>query len=493
MNKSGAAIRASAPAGVRISFVSGNFNIVHPGHLRLLKLAADMADILVVGLMPDSVSGVSVPSTMRLDSIRALSIVDHAFVLDGSVAEFIAQLRPDIVVKGKEFENAHNPEAAVVGSYGGKLIFSSGDMQFASMDLLRHEFSRREPLPLLHGSEDFAERYGLTTGALLSLVRKLAGIRVAVIGDSVVDDYITCDPLGMSQEDPTIVVSPIATETFIGGAGIVSAHARNLGAESFLFTVFGDDDTGAFARNALESMDVKVCGAIDDTRPTTRKQRYRALDKTLLRVNHLRQHAISKQLAEQILNDVVAIIPKIDLLMFSDFNYGCLPQYLVDAIIAAARNQGVFMTADSQSSSQMADISRFKGMNLITPTEREARLAIRDASSGLAVLATNLREAAAAENVLITLGANGMMVHGRDRNGEYITDRLPALNTTPKDVAGAGDSVFIAASMALCSGANIWLSSYFACIVAALQISRIGNNPIKINEILSEISQIDPR
>jgi bifunctional ADP-heptose synthase (sugar kinase/adenylyltransferase) len=148
------------------------------------------------------------------------------------------------------------------------------------------------------------------------------------------------------------------------------------------------------------------------------------------------------------------------------------------------------MTADSQASSQLADVSRFKNMALLTPTEREARLALRDTVSGLPVLAAKLRDTAIAENVVITLGEGGMMVHGRSRDSEYSTDRIPALNTTPKDVAGAGDSVFTAASMALCSGADIWLASYFASIVAALQIARVGNRPINPDEILSEIGQI---
>jgi rfaE bifunctional protein kinase chain/domain len=486
-----AAIRAAASAaGARIAFVSGNFNIVHPGHLRLLKFAADAADILVVGLTPDATPGVSVPGPMRLDGIRALSIVHHAFLLDGDISEFIAQLRPDFVVKGKEFEDAFNPEVAIVNTYGGKLIFTSGDVQFASMELLRQEFSPAKLLPLLRGAEGFPERHRLTTGALHGLLDKMSGIRVAVIGDIIVDDYITCDPLGMSHEDPSIVVSPLETQTFVGGAGIVSAHARSLGAEATFFTVFGDDDTASVARNTLETLDVKVHGIIDETRPTTRKQRYRALEKTLLRVSHLRQHAISKQLVEKMFNEVAAKLHQVDLLMFSDFNYGCLPQELVEAISEEARSHGVMLTADSQASSQMGDIARFKRMTLVTPTEREARLALRDNASGLAVLAADLRKNAAAENVLITLGEDGMMVHGRLHNGEYMTDRLPALNATPKDVAGAGDSLLTAASMALCAGADIWLSSYLGGIAAALQVSRIGNEPLKRQDILSEIDQI---
>jgi rfaE bifunctional protein kinase chain/domain len=484
-------IRSSTPAGARISFVSGNFNIVHPGHLRLLKLAAETADLLVVGVNPDSTPGVSMPASMRLDGVRALSIVDYAFLLQDSVTDVIASLRPDFVVKGKEFEGAYNPEAAAVESYGGKLIFSSGDVQFASMDLLRHEFSQPAAPPLLRGAEGFPQRHGLTKDALHKLLDKMSALRVAVIGDIIVDDYVMCDPLGMSQEDPTIVVSPIETQTFVGGAGIVSAHARSLGGRATLFTVFGADETAKYAREKLKAMDVNVHAIVDETRPTTRKQRYRALDKTLLRVNHLRQHAIGKQLADKLRDDVISVLPEIDLLMFSDFNYGCLPQELVDSIAAEARRQGVLMTADSQASSQMADISRFKNMALITPTERESRLALRDTASGLAVVAINLREAAAAENVMITLGEDGMMIHGRNRDGEYMTDRLPALNATPKDVAGAGDSVFTSTSMALCAGADVWLASYLGGIAAALQVSRVGNTPLEVKDIRFEINHID--
>jgi rfaE bifunctional protein kinase chain/domain len=484
-------IKSAIFDGARVAFISGNFNIVHPGHLRLLKFADDMADILVVGLNPDGSPGVSVPGSMRLEGIQALRIVKHAFILDCDLGEFISQLRPDYVVKGKEFESKFNLEAAAVERYGGKLVFSSGDASFVAVDLLRQEFLRTTPLPLLRGAEGFPERHGLAKSTVRTVLEKMAGIRVAVVGDIIVDEYVICDPLGMSREDPTIVVSPVETETYLGGAAMVSAHARRLGAETHLFSVFGDDSTADYARASLQNMGVTAHGIMDDTRPTTRKQRYRALDKTLLRVNHLRQHAISKQIAERILDEIVAVLPKIDLLMFSDFNYGCLPQDLVDAIATAARAQGVLMTADSQASSQISDITRFKGMTLITPTEHEARLALRDTASGLAVLTTNLREIAAAENVLVTLGDDGMMVYGRDDNGDHTTDRLPALNPTPKDVTGAGDCVFAIASMALCSNADIWHAAFLGSIGAALQISRLGNRPLDVKDILFELDRTD--
>ena len=95
------------------------------------------------------------------------------------------------------------------------------------------------------------------------------------------------------------------------------------------------------------------------------------------------------------------------------------------------------MAADSQLSSQVGDISRFKDMLLIKPTEHEARLALRDFQSGLVVVVQAIRDKARAAHVVITLGAEGLLVHSETREAsEGVTDQLPAFNRAPKDVAG---------------------------------------------------------
>src|ERR1700726_986905 len=91
-----------------IAFISGNFNVVHPGHLRLLKFAAEQADILVVGVNSDTVPGVTLPQDVRLENVRSISMVDHAVGLNAPAATFIEELKPNIVVKGKEFEARSN-------------------------------------------------------------------------------------------------------------------------------------------------------------------------------------------------------------------------------------------------------------------------------------------------------------------------------------------------------------------------------------------------
>jgi len=490
MNDAAVRIRANVRPGGRIAFVSGNFNILHPGHLRLLKFASELAEYVVVGLRPDHTPGVTVAGSMRLESVRALSLVNEAVLLEEDVSDFIARLKPEVVVKGQEFASRENPEAEVIAAYGGKLIFSSGEMQFASMELLRNEYTDTL-FSTIRKPKEYPARHNFDMVDLRKLLANLEGIRVAVIGDIIIDDYITCDPLGMSQEDPTIVVTPIETKTFVGGAGVVALHAKSLGAKTSYFTVFGKDDAATYAADHLNAAGVEVFGFVDETRPTTRKQRYRALNKTLLRVNHLRQHAVSEEIVDDIVARMESVLPKVDLLMFADFNYGCLPQTLVDAICSIASKHGVMTTADSQASSQMSDISRFKGMALVTPTEREARLAMQDTVSGLAVLAQDLRKKSETENVIITLGGEGVLVHGPSAKEPYLTDRLPAFNFAPKDVAGAGDSLFTATSMALCSGADIWRAAYLGAVAAACQVSRVGNSPLRAKDILIEINQAD--
>jgi bifunctional ADP-heptose synthase (sugar kinase/adenylyltransferase) len=185
---------------------------------------------------------------------------------------------------------------------------------------------------------------------------------------------------------------------------------------------------------------------------------------------------------------ITAALENANVLMFSDFNYGCLPQPLVDRLRMHCIERGIMMTADSQASSQFGDVSRFKCTNVLTPTEYEARLAMRDSQSGLAVLAERLRQEAKADHVVVTLAKEGVLIQSWDHSiGTSITDRIPAFNTSPKDVTGAGDSLFTCVSLALAAGADIWRSAYLGSVAAALQVSRVGNQPITRDSLVAEL------
>ena len=144
------------------------------------------------------------------------------------------------------------------------------------------------------------------------------------------------------------------------------------------------------------------------------------------------------------------------------------------------------MTADSQSSSQFGNISRFKGMKLISPTEREARIACRNNEDGLIGLTQKLREESKATNIFIKLGSEGLLIDTL-KNTQHVTDKIPKLNNFPIDIIGAGDALLATSSLLLAAGANIWESSLLGSISAAIQVSKRGNTPIKNEEIVKNL------
>lgn len=469
--------------------VSGVFNILHPGHLRIFRFAKECGDHLIIVVEGDDIAGSAahIPANLRLEGVLNNSLVNEAFITNEPIVHIIDRLRPDIVVKGKEHENTINPEVVILEKYGGRLLFSSGETLFSSLDLIRKEFQALDTQAISLPTE-FLGRHNIEKSKLISLISKFRGVKICVVGDLIIDEYITCDPLGMSQEDPTIVVTPVDSTRFLGGAGIVAAHAAGLGAEVNFISIAGVDEAHKFALKKLESAGVHSHLLQDDSRPTTLKQRFRSKGKTLLRVSHLHQSPISAELQIQILALIKQNLEHSHALIFSDFNYGCLPQEMVEKIIDFAKHRKLFIAADSQSSSQMGDIGRFKGMDLITPTEREARISTRNRDDGLVVLGERLRKQALARNILLKLGEEGLLIHAHNgKNEGWLTDRVDALNGSAKDVAGAGDSLLVAATMSLVCGGDIWEAACLGSLAAALQVGRVGNTPLNANELLREL------
>jgi len=466
-------------------FVSGIFNVLHPGHIRLFQFARGLGEQLFIAVESDRIAGnaAHVREELRLEGVKSCSLVDNAFLIDEPVVGFIGRLQPQVVVKGREYERGYNPEAEVVAAYGGRLLFSSGEIQFSSTDLLRNELSNAIASPI-SPPLSYMMRHNISNQSLKKLVAEFANLRVLTIGDVMIDDYIDCQPLGMSQEDPTLVVSPIEKRRFLGGAGIVAAHAAGLGATSNFVSVVGADSASEFAAQELHRANVNAILIEDGSRPTTVKERYRSHGKALLRVSHLHQSAVSLDLQASIIDQVRRLVTSTDLLICSDFNYGVLPQSVVDAVISLAKNSGVIVAADSQSSSQLGDVARFKGVDLLLPTEREARVSIQNREDGLVVLAEQLRQKSNAKFILLKMGEDGVLIHAPSESSDgWLTDQVEALNKFPKDVTGAGDSMLVASALALAAGGSIWEAACIGSMAAAVQVGRVGNKPLELKEI----------
>ncbi len=161
-------------------FVYGDFNILHPGHLRLLKFAKESGDYLIVGLNSDKINYKGISQDIRLESIQATSYVDESFILDEPSLDYISKYKPDIVVKGKEHENKDNPELEIINNYGGKLLFSSGEIAFSSIDLLKEEFLNTNYK--VNHNQKYFNRHNFDLIDLKRIVEKFAKLHVLIIG-----------------------------------------------------------------------------------------------------------------------------------------------------------------------------------------------------------------------------------------------------------------------------------------------------------------------
>ena len=104
------------------------------------------------------------------------------------------------------------------------------------------------------------------------------------------------------------------------------------------------------------------------------------------------------------------------------------------------------------------------------------------------MLTEQLRQQSSARNILLKMGEEGLLIHaGNGKGNDWLTDRIGALNSSPRDVVGAGDSLLITTAMAMASGGSIWEAACLGSIAAAVQVSRVGNTPIQTNEIMQEL------
>lgn len=464
-------------------FVSGNFNVLHPGHINLLKFAKNLGDKLIVGVISKKIAKVDGLNSdiSRVEILKSINFIDKVLIVNNSLEKTLIKEKPNIIVKGKEHEIEDNIENEILKKIDAKIIFNSGRPNSSYYtSFLKNDTTN------IKIQKKFLKDHKMSPKNLLNLVKKFSKLKVLVIGDLILDEYISCLPIGMSHEDPTIVLNPTSSKKFIGGAGIVAAHSASLGAQVNLISVVGKDSNRYFSKKKLDEYSVNHVLITDNVRPTILKQRFITKNKTHLKVSFLNQSSIDLSIQKKILSNFRKLKSKIDLLVFADFNYGCLPQTLVEQIIHESKNEKILITADSQSSSQVGNILRFKSLDLITPTEREGRIALQNNDDGLIILADKLKNACSSKNIILTLGSSGILMYDDSTD----RDRLPTFNLNPIDVAGSGDSLYITAAMTLALKGNIWSAGYLGSLAASVQSDRIGNIPINARDLSERIKKL---
>ena len=447
----------------------GHFNAIHPGHIRYFRTARQHGTPLVVAVEGDAQLSHPnrrhvFPEEERALSVASLDLVDYVIVLDtGTLDDFVRYSRIPILVLGKEFEGARAGKARLaissIQSHGGQVFYDAGETHYASAEL----FSTT-PGDLENAKWDAFVRakksQEVSLQEMFSQMDRAGSPNILVVGDTIVDRYVACDPVGMSNEAPVVVVKEMQTQDYAGGAAIVAAHVTALGANCTYLSVIGDDDAGEYARTALDSYDVASILIEDNSRPTTFKLRYLVENQKLFRVSRLKEHSVSGRIEDQLIREIQNIGPEVDGILVSDFVYGVVTGRVLDTIIEVSRQNEIPLFGDLQCSSQVGSILKFGGFHLICPTEREARIALSNHDDGIEYISNLIIEKTESDNLILKMGADGFITYSRQEDGEmFARQHFPALTVNPVDVTGAGDALIAALTVGVTQGFSLMPSS----------------------------------
>ncbi len=479
----------------------GHFNVIHPGHIRFLQYAKSLGKKLAVAIFGDHYLQESQRSKYfsqleRAEGVASLHFVDKVYVLNQiELDALIEKVEPAKLVLGKEFENTHRKDLTdaiyALDAYGGKVVYHAGEVHYASADLLhgsQQDLELERRLLFLQA----CQRQGISLSQLIARIGQFSKSRILVIGDTIVDQYVACDAIGMSAEAPVLVVRELESKEFVGGAGIVAAHLKALGTKSFFLSVVGNDANADIVRRDLEIQGVNVHLIQDDTRPTTFKIRYMVENQKLFRVSRLKEHSLSKSIEDKVIEKINQLASDVDGILISDFVYGVITERILYEIQKLAKKKNIRLFGDLQCSSQVGNVAKFKNFDILCPTEREARIALSNQQDGVEQIANTLMAITQSKNLVIKLGAEGFISYNKDLTDNFIRrEHFPALVTNPIDVAGAGDSLLAAIAASMCCGGNLMESSALGACMAALAVQTVGNNPVSHQKLESFIKSLE--
>ncbi|MCA9466137.1 MAG: adenylyltransferase/cytidyltransferase family protein [Nitrospira sp.] len=480
------------PRKKKVIMCHGVFDVVHPGHLRHLIYAKSKAPILVASLTADVHIAKGqhrpyVPQDLRALNLAAFEVVDYVLVdSEPTPLKNLLQIQPDFFAKGYEYNaNGVHPktqeELDALQSYGGKMIFTPGDIVYSSTKLidLAPPSIKIEKLLTLMESE------GITFQNLREALMNLKGKCVHVIGDTIVDSYTQTAMIGGQTKTPTMSVLFEGKTDYIGGAGVVAKHLRAAGARVIFSTVLGEDPLKEFVLEGLKESDVDCRPIIDPTRPTTNKNAIVAEGYRLLKVDTVDNRTISDEIVGELSDSISRTA--CDALVFSDFRHGIFNRRTIPQLIEAIP-QGAYRVADSQVASRWGNITEFQGFDLITPNEREARFALADQDSGVRPLAARLFEAAKCRLLILKLGDRGVLTcRGGDHEALESYFVVDSFVERLADAVGAGDALLAYSTLTMVATRSEVMATILGSIAAACECELDGNIPIRPEDVMKKI------
>ena len=241
-------IKSKKKLGKKIVHCHGVFDLLHVGHIKHFKEAKKLGDLVVVTITSDKYvnKGPGRPvfnERLRAEAIAALEYVDYLAINNApSAVNVIKKIRPNIYCKGPDYKISRNDisgqikkEIKIVKRFKGNIVFTK-DITFSSSSLLNQNQDQSAQHKLL--IKNIRSHY--TFSNILYSIKNFSKIKVLIIGETIIDQYVFCEALGKSGKEPILVVKDLKTEEYLGGAAALSKHISPFCNKISLLSVLGE-------------------------------------------------------------------------------------------------------------------------------------------------------------------------------------------------------------------------------------------------------------
>ncbi|MCA1566684.1 MAG: D-glycero-beta-D-manno-heptose-7-phosphate kinase [Acidobacteria bacterium] len=323
----------------------------------------------------------------------------------------------------------------------------------------------------------------ITPQRAAELADGIAGRRVVVWGDVMLDEFVWGDVTRISPEAPVPVVNIGRESVRLGGAANVVANLIALGARASVVGVVGRDRAGERLADALKetgALDTTNGLVLDESRPTTTKTRIIAHNQLVVRADRERRTPVDDATERRLVDALAAALPEADAFVVSDYDKGAVTPRVLAEILPRAFERKIPVLVDPK----IRNFDAYRPATVVTPNHHEAlRLTNTedDTDAGMADAARLLRERLGCESVLITRGEHGMMLLERDAAPVYVA----TVAREVYDVTGAGDTVIATLAAALAAGASLVEAAALANHAAGIVVGKLGTATASVEELIN--------
>ncbi len=465
--------------GKKVVHCHGVFDLLHIGHIRYIRKAKKLGDVLVVTLTRDEFVNKGPHRPVFEDSIRAevlasLDFVDFVAISDWPTAvEIIHLLKPDFYAKGAEFRNQKTPEIIkeekAIESIGGKIVFIE-DIVYSSSNLINKYIS-----PFSEEVNQYlgwiSERYSAKD--LLKPIEKARSLRPLVVGETIVDEYQYCQTLGQSTKDPILSMKQISSDRFASGAMAVANYLSGFCDEVGFLSALGTD--GEYVREEqvtnLLKENVKPFFVKKRDSQTIIRRRYSEsyFSLPILEVYKMRQSSIHPEDDEAVNVRLLDLAPRYDFVVCADYGLGLMTEAMIKTL--SERPEYLAVTVQTNAGNLgYHHISKYPRADYVCLADRDIRLEFREPEGDVFPMIEDVTNRLQAKIMVLTQGKRRCICFRPDEG--FV--EAPALSTRVLDRAGGNEAFFAVSSLCAYQNVSMDILAFLGHTAGAQAVAEYG-------------------